>query len=444
MTSPAPAYRNPWSWVTTSYFAEGIPFAMVIWVAGTMFKDLGHSDGQITLATASIGIAWSLKPFWAAFLDMYRTKKFFVLAMEFLMSALLIGIAVALPLPNYFQITIAVLWVMAFASATQDICVDGVYITTLDEKKQAAFIGVQGVFWNVGRIFATAAVVFVAGSLKEDHSLPATTAWGWALGLSAATLAILGVYHIFILPTGSIVKRPENAREIAGTFFDTWVDFFRKEKIWGMLVFVLLYRLGEGLLLVEGPLFLQASTAVGGVGLSLKEKGIIDGTISTFVSLFAGLIGGAFMAKFGLKRNTLFFMALCLNVPHLTFVILSQLAGPGHTLSLWTIGTLVSIEKFGYSFGFVANMLYMMQQISPGKYHMTHYAFANSLMNLTLVPTQMISGPLADHFGYKAYFIIVMFAAIPSLLGAWFAPFPRRVNADGSTDAVGAPARSAV
>lgn len=427
MNSPTPAVRNPWSWVTTSYFAEGIPFALVIWVAGTMFKNLGHSDSQITLATASVGIAWSLKPLWAAFLDMFRTKKFFVLAMEFLMAALLIGIAVALPLPNYFQITIAVLWVLAFASATQDICVDGIYITTLDEKKQAAFIGVQGVFWNVGRIFSTAAIVWVAGSLHDHHDLPATTAWSWALGLGAATLVALAVYHIFMLPPGSITKRPQSVGEVAGEFFDTWVDFFRKDKIWGMLLFVFLYRLGEGLLLVEGPLFLQAAPAAGGIGLSLQEKSIIDGTISTFVSLFAGLLGGAFMSKYSLKRNTLFFMALCLNVPHITFVILAQLAGPGVHVPLWVVASLVTVEKFGYSFGFVANMLYMMQQISPGKYHMTHYAFANSLMNLTLVPTQMISGPLADHFGYKMYFIVVMFAAIPSLIGAWLAPFPRTV-----------------
>jgi len=428
MSSPAAPVRNPWLWVPSSYLGEGIPFAMVIWVAGTMFKDLGHTDGQITLATASIGIAWSLKPLWAAFLDMYRTKKFFVLLMEVFMALLLAGIAACLPLPNYFQITIAVLWVMAFASATQDICVDGIYITSLDEKRQAAFIGVQGVFWNVGRLFGTAVVVWFAGSLKEDHGMSATAAWGWALGLAAVTLASLAAYHWFILPTGSITVRPKNTAEIATTFWDSIVDFFRKEKIWGMLVFVFLFRSSEGLLLIEGPLFLQAATDVGGIGLSLKQKGIIDGTISTFVSLGAGLLGGMFMAKFGLKRNTLVFMALCLNLPHITFVILSQLAGPGHTLSLWTIGTLVTIEKFGYSFGFVANMLYMMQQISPGKYHMTHYAFCTALMNLMLVPTQMISGPLADHLGYKTYFIVVMFAAIPSILAAWFAPFPRKID----------------
>jgi PAT family beta-lactamase induction signal transducer AmpG len=428
MNPPTAPVRNPWSWVPSSYLAEGIPFALVIWVAGTMFKDLGHTDGQITLATASIGIAWSLKPLWAAFLDMCKTKKFFVLSMEVLMAALLCAIALALPLPNYFQITIAVLWVMAFASATQDICVDGIYITTLNPAQQAAFIGVQGVFWNVGRLVATAVIVWVAGSLKEDHGLTKTAAWGWALGLGVVALLGLAVYHRFFLPTGSIVERPKNVREISQTFLASWVDFFRKEKIWGMLMFVFLYRSSEGLLLVEGPLFLQASHDLGGVGLSLKEKGLIDGTISTFVSLGAGLLGGAFMFRYGLKRRTLFFMALCLNIPHVTFVILSQLAGPGVHLSLWTIGTLVTVEKFGYSFGMVANMLYMMQQISPGKYHMTHYAYCTALMNIMLVPTQMISGPLADHLGYKAYFIVVMLAAIPSLIASWYAPFPQQVE----------------
>lgn len=423
--SPSPRVRHPGWWVPTAYLAEGLPFAMVIWVAGTLFKDLGHSDGQITLATASIGIAWSLKPFWAAFLDMYRSKRFFVLAMEVLMALLLAGIALCLPLPNYFQITIALLWVLAFASATQDICVDGIYITALDEKRQAAFIGVQGVFWNVGRLLGTALIVWTAGSLQHDHALPAATAWGWAIGLSAATMLLLAVYHAFVLPTGAIGRRPANVAEVGHTFMDAALDFFRKPQIWGMLAFVFFYRSSEGLLLVEGPLFLQAAPEQGGVGLSLKEKGLIDGTLSTAASLGAGLLGGAFLARHGLNRRTLVFMALCLNLPHITYVILAHLAGPGQSLSLWTVATLVTVEKFGYSFGFVANMLYMMQQVSPGRHHMTHYAFCTALMNLMLVPTQALSGPLADLLGYRSYFIVVMLAAIPSVLAAWWAPFPR-------------------
>jgi MFS transporter, PAT family, beta-lactamase induction signal transducer AmpG len=418
-----PRVRHPVAWVPSAYLAEGIPFAMVIWVAGTMLKDLGHGDGEITLATASVGLAWSLKPFWAAFLDMFKTKRFFVLSMEYAMAALLVVLALAVQLQDYFHWVIAILWVLAFASATQDICVDGVYITSLDRRRQAAWIGIQGMAWNAGRIFATAVVVWVAGALQDDRGMDARSAWSYALGTSAIAMALLGAYHAFVLPTGSVARRPRDAREVVTTFADTLRDFFAKKQIWGMLLFVFLYRSGEGFLLIEAPLFLQAPLSEGGAALSLKEKGLIDGTISTAVSIIGGIVGGAFISRFGLKRSLLF-MALCMNVPHVCFVYLSHAVTPDAPLSLTTVGTLVTIEKFGYSFGFVANMLYMMQQISPGKYHMTHYAFCTALMNLVLIPTQMVSGPLADMLGYKSYFLFVMVASIPSVIAAWLAPFP--------------------
>jgi PAT family beta-lactamase induction signal transducer AmpG len=423
MTERTDRVAHPLAWVPSAYLAEGIPFAMVIWVAGTMLKDLGHGDGEITIATASIGLAWSLKPFWAAFLDMFKTKKFFVLSMEYLMAGLLVLIALATQLPNYFHLVIAGLWVLAFASATQDICVDGVYITSLDRKRQAAWIGIQGMSWNVGRIFATAVIVWAAGALQEDRGMDPRVAWSYALGLSAAAMALLALYHSFMLPQGSISERPRDAREVVTTFADTVRAFFAKKQIWGMLLFVFLYRSGEGFLLVEAPLFLQAPLEDGGAGLTLKEKGIIDGTISSALSTVGGISGGAFIARFGLKKSLLF-MALCMNVPHLCFVYLSHAVAPGAPLPLTTVATLVSIEKFGYSFGFVANMLYMMQQISPGKYHMTHYAFCTALMNLVLIPTQMASGPLAELLGYRAFFLFVMVASIPSVIAAWLAPFP--------------------
>ena len=203
-----------------------------------------------------------------------------------------------------------------------------------------------------------------------------------------------------------------------------------------MLAFVFLFRSAEGLLLMEAPLFLQADLADGGIGLTLTQKGAIDGLISITVSLAGGLLGGAFIAKYGLKKS-LFFMALCVNVPNLCFVYLSHAVSPEAPLSLVTVGSLVTIEKFGYSFGFVANMLYMMQQMSPGKFHMTHYAFCTAIMNLVLIPTQWISGYLADAVGYKTYFIIVCVAAIPSLIVAWFAPFPRDERADQAAEANG-------
>jgi PAT family beta-lactamase induction signal transducer AmpG len=424
MANPVPRPRHPLAWVPTAYFAEGIPFAMVIWVAASLFKDLGHSDGDITVALASVGLAWSLKPFWAAFLDMFRTKRFFVITMEITMAVLLGLFALALPLPNYFQVVIAILWVLAFASATQDICVDGIYITSLDAAEQAKYIGVQGMAWIVGRIFATAGVIGVAGVLQERASYDPKAAWAVALGLSAATMVALAIYHFVMLPPGAKATGQQSPKQAAQTFADTVRDFFRKDEIWGMLAFVFLFRSAEGLLLVEAPLFLQAPLHEGGLGLTLIQKGIIDGTISTGVSLVGGLLGGVFVSRYGLARS-LFFLALCVNVPNLCYVYLSWTVGPDAPLSMTTIGILVSIEKFGYSFGFVGNMLYMMQQISPGRYHMTHYAFCTALMNLVLIPTQMASGPLADYMGYRAYFLFVIVATIPSLVAAKLAPFPR-------------------
>jgi PAT family beta-lactamase induction signal transducer AmpG len=410
-------------WVPTAYLAEGIPFALVMWVAGTLFKDLGHSDGEITLATASIGLAWSLKPLWAAALDMWKSKKFFVIAMELAMAGLLVLAALCVQLPLYFHGLIAILWLLAFASATQDICVDGTYITALSEREQARYIAIQGVSWNAGRAFATAVLVGLAGVLQRDAGLPARTAWSFSLGAAAVSMLLLGLYHGLVLPAGKLAEAPENLRAAARTFVDASVDFLRKPQLIGMLVFVFLYRSGEGFLLVEAPLFLQAAAHEGGAGLSLVDKSWIDGTISTVVAVLAGLAGGAFVARYGLKRS-LFWMALAMNIPHLCFVYLSHQVSVEHPLSFATISLWVALEKIGYNFGFVANMLYMMQQIAPGKYPMTHYAFCTALMNLVLVPTQMASGPLAQWLGYKGFFVFVLVASIPSVVAAWFAPFP--------------------
>ncbi len=441
MTKTIKPPRSPIAWVPSAYLAEGIPFAMVIWVAGTMFKDLGHSDSEITLSTASVGIMWSLKPFYAGFLDMFMTKRFWVLLMQLVMAGLLGVMALSLSLPNYFVIGILLLWLLAFASATQDICIDGVYITAQDPSSQAKFMGLQGAFWNAGRIFGTAVVVGVAGYLQKQ-GMDAKSAWAAALSVSMGAMALLAVYHYFVLPTGSLPRpdRPKDAAAYFTTFRDQVVDFLQKPHLFGMLMFVFLYRMGEGFLLIEAPLFMQGSVANGGLGMCatsaisaacphlLEDKALIDGFISTVVSLAFGLLGGLFAGKYGLNRKTLIFMAMCLNIPHITFYILSLMVSPEAPIPLTTIAILVTIEKAGYAFGFTANMLYMMQQISPGRFHMTHYAYCTAIMNLVLIPTQMLSGYLADKIGFQTYFLLVMAASVPSILGAYFAPLPNKTD----------------
>jgi PAT family beta-lactamase induction signal transducer AmpG len=347
--------------------------------------------------------------------------------MEGFLCAILAFTGLALHLPNYFPIVIAALWLLAFASATQDICADGLYITALNKQGQAEWIGWQGVFWNVGRIFGAAVVVELAGVLESRWGYDPKTAWMYALGLSAAAMGVLGVYHSFVLPTGSLAHRPKDAKEVVTKVADSIKAFVQKKSLWGMLLFVGLYRTGEGFLLIEAPLFVQASVNDGGLGLTLSQKALIDGTLSTGVSLLGGILGGKFVAKYGLRKSLLF-LAVCLNVPHLCYVVLSQVASPN--LSIYVVLTLVCIEKFGYSFGFVGNMLYMMQQIAPGKYKMVHYAFATAWMNLVLWPTQTFSGKLADYLGYRHFFIFVLVASVPSLFAAWKAPFPNPPDVD--------------
>jgi PAT family beta-lactamase induction signal transducer AmpG len=424
--------RAPGFWVPSAYLAEGIPFAMAVWVTGTMFKNLGHTDSETALVTGTIGIAWSLKPFWAAFLDMFKSKKFFVVATEIVMAIIIAGMAAALRLPSYFRIIAGLLWLLAFSSATQDICVDGIYITALDRRRQAAWMGMQSGCWNLGRMFATSAIVGLASFLMSSGTDP-RAAWSFALGAAAAFLGGLAIYHSFVLPEGRVARRPENAAEVVATFGEAVRAFFKKKSIWGMLLFVFLYRSGEGLLLVEAPLFMQASLAQGGLGLSLAQKSVIDGAVGTIVSVIGGLAGGLFVSRIGLRRGLLY-LALCMNIPHLCYIALSQMVTPTTPLPLPVIYALVSVEKFGYNFGFVGNMLYMMQQIAPGRFKMTHYAFATAFMNLVLVPTQSLSGMIADRLGYRNFFIFVLVASIPSIIAAWRAPFPNAPDSEVDED----------
>lgn len=427
--------RNPLFWVPTLYLAEGIPYNLIVGgTASRMYKSLGYGDGQITVALGSIGIAWSLKPLWAAFLDMYRTKKFFVLTMELILAVIFASISMTLPVSGFFQVSIALFWVAAFASSTQDICADGIYLTSLDKPTQAKMAGLQGTFWTLGKVLTTGLLVSLLDKMRIANDWPQQKMWHMVMLVAACAMIALFAYHFFKLPTGSVSKRPESGQQVVKDFLSTASSFFHKRMFWGMIAFVFLYRLGEGLLIMEGPLFLQSPVANGGLGLTAGQVSTIEAIFGTTSGLIGGLLGGVFISRFGLSK-VLAILGLCLNVPLVTYVFLSHAAAGGHQVSYTTVATLVSIQYFGYSFGFIGNMIYMMQQLAPGRTTMTHYAFATALMQLVMVPTNMISGPLAEKLGFSTFFLVVLFAGIPSVWAAWKAPFPR--HQDPTPDAKG-------
>jgi MFS transporter, PAT family, beta-lactamase induction signal transducer AmpG len=388
-------------------------------VAGIMYKNLGLSNEDIALYTGSMYLPWVVKPLWAPVVEMFRTKRFFVLAMEAAMMVTLGCVAMSLTLPAYLGPSLAFLWITGFASATQDVAADGVYISSMSAKDQAAFAGVQGVCWNIGRILAAGVLVSFTGLLHDRMGLGWPRAWMVVMTVLSGIMGAAFLWHLNVLPSGEAAKdAPKSASEALRVFGDAFATFFQKKQIWLMLAVVFFYRFGEGFIEKIGPLFLLDGREIGGLGLDNVALGNINGTFGTVGFVSGALLGGALAARVGLRRSFLF-LAFALNVPHITYFLLSQILPTSRTL----ITAVVTVEKLGYGIGSVGHMLYMMQQLAPGRYRTAHYAFATGVMGLCMMSTGVVSGYLQHALGYRSFFVLVLAASVPPVVLAWIAPF---------------------
>jgi len=406
---------SPSLWVPTLYFAEGLPFYAVNMMALIFYSRMGVANITITATVSLLGLPWSLKPLWSPFLEMYKTKKFFVVLMEFVGGVSLGLLALCLPLSGYFRYSIAFFALVAFCSSTHDIAADGLYIAGLSPKQQAAYAGWQGGFYNIARFFSQGGLLILAGYL--ENRMPAVRAWMVIFATVGITLVMLSLFHSRVLPPGGEERHSRSLREMLATFWDVLVSFFKKPNIYFLLLFVFLYRAGEGQVVKIGPLFLKAARDQGGLGLSTTQFGTIYGTFGTAAFILGSILGGYFAAWLGLKR-ALLPLILVMNLPMLTYFYLStELPGSAVLITL-----AMSLEMFGYGFGFVGVMLLMMQEIAPGKYQTAHYAFANSLMNLGLILPGAISGWIQMKIGYQHFFIWVLISALPAMVLSRFVP----------------------
>ncbi|WP_430812402.1 MULTISPECIES: MFS transporter [unclassified Carboxylicivirga] len=406
----------PALWIPSVYFAMGLPFALVTMASVLMYEDLGVSDARITFWTALITLPWTFKPIWSPLLEMFKTKKHFVLATQWITGISLVFVAFSLHLPSFFQYSIAFFALLAFSGATHDIATDGVYISALTPQEQAKYIGWQGAAYNIAKFLSMSGFAYLAGELSK--TMGPATAWMWAMASCGALMILLGFYHLKMLPSGgSSTHEVTSLKDGFNTLLEVIRTFFQKKMIIWHIVFIILYRFAEGLALKIVPLFLKASTADGGLGFDTSTVASVYGAGS--ISFVAGsLLGGYFISKRGLKRS-LMYLALAFNVPFVCYFLLS-LFRPDNIA--WVYASVLT-EWLGYGFGFVGLMLFMMQQVAPGKYKMAHYAFASGIMNLGIIPSGMISGWMSDLLGYKEFFIWVLIATIPALLAARFVPF---------------------
>jgi MFS transporter, PAT family, beta-lactamase induction signal transducer AmpG len=414
--------RHPLTWVPSLYLAMGLPNVMVGVVSAIIFKNLGVSNEDIALYTSQMYLPWVLKPLWAPLLEAYQSKRWWVITMQFTMAASLGMVAFCLPLDDFFRLSLAFFWITGFASATQDTVADGVFMTTMPLQDQARYAGLQGMCWNLGAVIGSGLLVSLTGWLHGAMGLPWVQCWTIVVGGSALMMAGFGLWHLRVLPPGSPASG--HGRGVAGGFTalrDAWVSFFAKPQIWMMLAVIFFYRFGEGFIEKFGPLFLLDPRSAGGLGLDNAALGHINGTVGTVAFIAGAFLGGFLVARRTLPRS-FFVLALLLNVPHLTYFYLSTWQPES---ALW-IGAIVALEKFGFGMGSVGHMLYMMQQVAPGPFKMTHYAMATAVMAMTKWSTGTVSGWVWGLVGhdYVSFFGLVLLFSVPPVMLAWLAPFP--------------------
>jgi PAT family beta-lactamase induction signal transducer AmpG len=410
--------------VPTLYFAEGLPFVAIAMVSALMYKDMGIADAQIAFWTSLVMLPWTLKPIWGPMLEMFKTKKHFVVGTQLIGGVTFGLLALTLPLDDFFRYSLALFAIIAFNGATHDIAADGVYINVLTQKLQSKYVGWQGASYNVAKVFTQGALVYLAGQLEIRIGI--VHAWMVVMGVFGAVMVSLSLYHARVLPSGGAATRITTLQEGFTTLGDVVKTFFRKQYIiWG-IIFIILYRFAEGQAIKIVPLFFKAAREHGGLGLSTSEIGIVYGTFGAAAFVVGSILAGYFTAGRGLRKS-LFILCCFFNIP---FAVYAFLAITQPT-SLFVIGTAVVFEYFGYGFGFVGLTLFMMQQIAPGRYKMAHYAFATGIMSLGMMIPSMLSGFISDWLGYRDFFIWVMIATIPSFLVTWLVPF-RNTDPEGS------------
>ena len=566
---------GPWTWVPTLYFAEGIPYVMVMTLSVIFYKRMGISNTDIALYTSWLYLPWVIKPLWGPVVDILRTKRFWILIMQLCIGAGLAGVAFTIPVDRFFQFTLAFFWLLAFSSATHDIAADGFYMLGLSKGDQAFFVGIRSTFYRLAMLTGQGLLVILAGSLEAKTGLPpvevnvlaveettsaafnpeelsfapesgetyfispeeirigtantteaeassllaAVDLWNsshgfypaeedageglggdaagskptgnvaytwfrlstkpeegenivlnfsfdkgdksialarsyrfefnegnwdvpafavfkldpklekassasftglsgnirlaWTVVFIVVALLFAGfhIYHRFALPRpASDVSNRSGEGGFMKEFLATFADFFRKKNIGVIILFLLVYRLGESQLVKLASPFLLDSREANGMGLTTGDLGLIYGTIGIIALSIGGILGGIAASRRGLKYG-LWWMVIAMNLPNLVYVFLSYVMPS----SLWVVAASVAVEQFGYGFGFTAYMLYMIY-VSEGKHKTAHFALTTGFMALGMMIPGMVSGWLQELIGYQHFFIWVMICTIPSFI----------------------------
>ncbi|MBO4268900.1 MAG: MFS transporter [Bacteroidaceae bacterium] len=405
--------RTSWAWVPSLYFAEGLPYVLVVTVSSLMFKQLGISVADVALYTSWLYLPWVIKPFWSPFVDLVKTKRWWLLLTQVILGAGLACVGLTLNTTNFFRWSLAILWLLAFSSATHDISIDGFYMLGLDEGEQSMFVGIRNTAYRIAMIAGQGGLLILVGQL-EKHFGSTVRAWSIGFMIAGALMILLWLYHSYILPHPvSDCATAVSGHNIMKEFGMTFVSYFRKPDIIPALLFILLFRFPEAQLGKIAPLFLVDSAAAGGLALTTGQVGFAQGTLGVIGLLSGGILGGLTLSRFGLKK-CIWYMVAAISVPDLVYVYLSWLP----TQDMAVVSTCIFIEQMGYGFGFTAYTLFLMY-FARGEHQTSHYAISTGIMALGMMLPGMISGMLQELMGYRTFFVwIIACCAVTCVVSA--------------------------
>lgn len=410
---------KPWFWIPVLNFASGLPYAIIISVSVIMYKNLGISNEDIGIYTSLLYLPWVIKPLWSPFIDLYSTKRKWFLAMQLLISIAFLIVGLTIPMSNFFVLSLAVFWVAAFASASNDVASDGFYMLALKKEQQSFFLGIRSTFYRLSLLTGNGLIVIIAGFLEQKYG-DKTKAWSYTMVIVGFIMAVITIYNYFSTPrieTKVLEDKSESTPKIS--FGKVFVSFFQKKQIGLILSFILLFRLGESQLLKMLTPFLLDEKSLGGMGLTTEDIGLIYGTFGVSALVIGGILGGIAISKDGLGKWMLP-MILTMHLPIIGFILLSHF----HPDSIFYVYATVICEQFGYGFGFAAFMMFLIY-VADGESKTSHYSIATGFMALGMMLPGMLSGYIQEYLGYGNFFIWVLCATIPGLILSRFLIFPK-------------------
>ena len=398
--------RNPWAWIPTLYFAEGLPNIIVTGLSVVMYMQMGLTDAEVGLYTGWLALPWVIKTLWSPFIDLLKTKRWWVLTMQALIGASLAGIAFSIPTAFWFQATMCLFFLIAFCSATHDISADGFYMIELDDHNQAKYVGLRNTFYRLAIIFVNGMLVSLAGILQVVFRGQIRFTWALIFYGLAGLFIGLWLYHSRFMPRPTEdVHTKRTLTEVTSELKKMFITFFQKFDRRGTLIvmlFLLFYRFPEALLNTMTKTFMLRNNYAGGLGLSPQEYGLANGTVGLIGLLLGGIIGGILVSRDGMKR-WLWPMVCAITLPDVVYIYLSYSLNS----NLVVVSSCLFIEQFGYGLGFTVLTLYMLYY-SQGKYKTSHYSICTGISYLGLMLPGMLSGYIKDMVGYRMFFIIVM------------------------------------